>query len=175
MFSTVKSVFIALVVLAFAWIALRGLEAKTWPMKIIAAAPLLLFLGWFSTGIIHLAQMRAALIDSADPNTTPDRLRALAEFRNGPGYEIDNRTAKNPNTPPDVLRLLHERPDQVGTEMCLAQNPNTPDDILIELANRDDDWSQYILNALKTNPRYEEVFSDRDSREPIGAESGRRE
>ena len=102
--------------------------------------------------------MRAALIDSANVNTNGNRLRELAAFENGPGYEIDNRVAKHPNTPPDVLRLLHGRPDQVGTEMCLALNPNTPDDILLTINDRSDEWREYLQDALKQNPKYSELM-----------------
>jgi hypothetical protein len=163
MLSTITSIFIVVAVLPVAWIALRGLESKSLPMRLMMLFPLLIVLAWFSTGFIHLARMRSALIDSANPNTNPDRLRDLASFSGGPGYEIDNRVAKNPSTPPDVLRSLHGRPDQVGTEMCLAQNPNTPDDILIALSKRNDEWAEYISEALKRNPRYEDVIHDRES------------
>ncbi len=104
----------------------------------------------------------SALTDAAAASTSPDRLHELASF-NGiqAGYELDNRIASNPNTNPDTLRVLYGR-GQAGTEMCLARNPNTPDDILGELATRDGDGSRYIVDALKRNPRYEEVFGDSD-------------
>ena len=163
MISTVTSVIVAVTISIVAWFALRGLASKSGLLKFAAMLPLLLLLGWYSTGVVNLAQMRSALLDSANPNTNADRLRELADYRNGPGYEIDNRIAKHPNTPPDVLRSLHGRPEQVGTEMCLAQNPNTPDDVLLAIGNRNDNWSDYILDALKRNPRYNEVFSTDDA------------
>lgn len=101
-------------------------------------------------------------MDSANPTTDADRLRELADYIGGPGYEIDNRIAKHPNTTPDVLRSLHGRTDQVGTEMLLAQNPRTPDDILLELADRKDEWSKYIRDGLKRNPRYADLFPSND-------------
>lgn len=90
----------------------------------VACLPLLGLLAWYSTGFVHLAKMRAALLDSENTKASAERLRELARYRGGSGYEIDNRVASNPSTPPDVLRSLHGRPDQVGTEMCLAENPN---------------------------------------------------
>ena len=162
MISSISSILILVVVLPFAWLAVRGLKSKSVPMRLVMGLPLVLVLGWFSTGFIHLARVRSALLDSANPDTDPDRLRALADFSNGPGYEIDNRVAKHPNTPADVLRALHGRPNQVGTEICLAQNPNTPDDLLIELSKRNDEWAEYIAEALKRNPRYETLFGNRE-------------
>ncbi len=161
MFSTVTSVVITLMTIPFAWIALRGLESKSLGVRLAALAPFVLLLAWFSTGFTNLARMRSALLDSANPNTNPDRLRELASYTGGPGYEIDNRIAKNPNTPSDVLRSLHGRPDQVGTEMCLAANPNTPDDILVELSHRNDEWAKYIHDALRRNPKYSRLFENR--------------
>lgn len=166
MISSVTSVFILVAVFALAMVALRGMESARWPIRVVAAAPLLILLGWFATGFVHLARVRSALLESADPGTSPARLRELAMFEGGPGYEVDNRVAKHPNTPPDVLRSLHGRPDQVGTEMCLAQNPNTPDDILREIATRNDEWAQYVVDALKRNPRYTQVFPDQDAAAP---------
>jgi len=170
MISTVTSVFIAVTIAIVAWLAFRGLESKSKLLKCAASLPFLLLLGWYSTGFVNLAQMRSALLDAANPNTNADRLRELADYKNGPGYEIDNRIAKHPNTPPDVLRSLHGRPDQVGTEMCLAQNPNTPDDVLRAIGNRNDDWAEYVLDALKRNPRYSEIFASEDVGSPKVAE-----
>jgi hypothetical protein len=159
MISTIMSVFIAATIAIAAWLVFRVWQSKSTLLKVAGVLPLVVLLGWYSTGFINLAQMRFALLDSANPNTGADRLRELAEYRNGPGYEIDNRVAMHPNTPTDVLRSLHGRPDQVGTEMCLAQNSNTPDDILRAIGNRKDDWSKYLSDALKRNPRYHEVFA----------------
>jgi hypothetical protein len=162
MISTVTSVFIAVTIAIVAWVAFRGLESKSRLLKCAAILPFVLLLGWYATGFLNLAQMQSALLDAANPSTNADRLRELADYKKGPGYEIDNRIAKHPNTPPDVLRSLHGRPDQVGTEMCLAQNPNTPDDVLRAIGNRNDDWTKYVLDALKRNPRYNEVFAPND-------------
>ena len=107
--------------------------------------------------MVELKQIRTALLDAQDPETSPERLRALVGYETGFGYEIDNRIASNPNTPADVLRSLHGKPDQVGTEMSLARNPNTPDDILLDLAKRGDDWKKYIQDSLEANPRYREI------------------
>lgn len=164
MISTITSVFIAVTIASLAWIAFRAFDSKSLFTRCAATVPFLLLLGWYSTGFVNLVQMRSALLDSADPNTGADRLRELADYKNGPGYEIDNRIAKHPNTPPEVLRSLHGRPDQVGTEMCLAQNPNTPDDVLRAIGNRNDDWAKYVLDALKRNPRYSEVFAPDDAK-----------
>ena len=160
MMSTITSVLIALIIVPVAWIALNGVTYQSKLMRLASLVPVLLLFGWLSIGFIHLVRIRSALLDSADPMTSADRLRVLANFTGGPGYEIDNRVAKHPNTPPDVLRSLHGRTDQVGTEMCLASNANTPDEILFELAKRDDAWSKYILDALKQNPRYGVLFSE---------------
>ena len=161
MVSTVTSIIVAITIAPIAWLFLHGIASKSMISKFAATMPLLLLLAWYSTGFINLVQIRSALLDSANPKTDGDRLRELASFKNGPGYEIDNRIAKHPNTPPDVVRSLHNRPDQVGTEMCLAENPNTPDDVLrsiAELAKKSDIWSKYYREALKRNPRHDEVF-----------------
>jgi hypothetical protein len=161
MISTVTSIFIAISIASSVWLLLHGLGAPSKLARFAACLPFLLLLGWYSTGFVNLVQIRTALLDSANPNTDANRLRELTKHRSGPGYEIDNRIAKHPNAPPDALRSLHDRPDQVGTEMCLAENPNTPDDVLrsiAKLAERNDSWSKYYLDALKRNPRYDEVF-----------------
>ena len=158
MFSTITSAFIFATVYAAALVALRALKSKQLMLRVVACLPLLGLLAWYSTGFVHLVKMRAALLDSENPKSSAERLRELARYRGGPGYEIDNRVASNPSTPPDVLRSLHGRPDQVGTEMCLAENPNTPDDVLRALAARHDDWAQNIKRSLKRNPRYQRVF-----------------
>ncbi len=161
MISAVTSIIIAITIAPTAWLFLYGLTSRSKFGNFAASLPFLIFLVWYSTGFVNLIQIRSALLDSANPKTNSDRLRELANFKNGPGYEIDNRIAKHQNTPPDVLRSLHDRPDQVGTEMCLAENPNTPDDVLrsiAKLAERHDDWSKYYLDALKRNPRHDEVF-----------------
>lgn len=162
MMSTVTSIFIAATIAATGWLLLCGWSSNSKIVKIAASLPFVLLLYWYSTGFVNLAQIRSALLDSENSSTAAERLRELASFDQGPGYEIDNRLAKNPSSPPDVLRSLHGRPDQVGTEMCLAQNPNTPDDILhsiAKMASRDKDWSKYYLDALKRNPRYDDLFS----------------
>jgi hypothetical protein len=121
-------------------------------------AGLAVVVAWTAHDLHRMTVVRRALIDAADPGTTAERLRELAMQRSGPGYEIDNRVARHPNTPSEVLRMLHGRPDQVGTEMCLAANPHTPDDILRELAGRSDDWGKLIRAHLRDNPRYTELF-----------------
>lgn len=118
---------------------------------------LILVGGCTANSMIQLKEIRLALADAADPTANPERLQALVGYQSGFGYEIDNRIASNPNTPADVLRTLHGKPDQVGTEMCLAENPNTPDDILLELAKRNDKWAEYIQKSLARNPRYIEI------------------
>ena len=140
---------------------------ETWPMRIrnaLILAALTAVIAWTARDLTRLATMRSALLDSANPQTGSERLRELASYRGGPGYEIDNRIASHANTPSDVLRMLHGRPDQVGTESCLARNPNTPDDILRALAAepREEPWTFYIRDSLKQNPRYEQVFGSED-------------
>ena len=156
--STITSGFVFATLTVAALVMLRGLKSHRVFVRVVACMPLLGLLAWYSSGVTRLVQMRWALLDSANPATSADRLRELASFRDGPGYEIDNRVARNPSTPPDVLRSLHGRPDQVGTEMCLAENPNTPDDVLRVLATRDDEWARYIAAALQRNPRYRQDF-----------------
>ena len=156
--STITSGFVFATLTVAALVMLRGLKSHRVFVRVVACVPLLGLLAWYSSGVTRLVQMRWALLDSANPATSADRLRELASFRDGPGYEIDNRVARNPSTPPDVLRSLHGRPDQVGTEMCLAENPNTPDDVLRVLATRDDEWARYIAAALQRNPRYRQDF-----------------
>lgn len=138
--------------------------AAAWPNRQRTRAASVLLLVWlaavcYSSGRYYNASR--ALADASSGSTSPERLRALANFDGiQAGYELDNRLSLNPNSPPDLLRALHGRPDQDGTESCLAQHPNTPDDILRELAARNDSWSEYLDDALKRNPRYEEVFGD---------------
>jgi hypothetical protein len=158
MLSTVTSVGVFATVFVASLVALRGFTSGRLSVSLAACVPLLGLLAWYSTGVVHLLEMRSALLDSASPGTSAERLRELARYQGGPGYEIDNRVASNPSTPPDVLRSLHGRPDQVGTEMCLAANPNTPDDVLRGLAARDDEWSRAIRRSLERNPRYRQVF-----------------
>lgn len=144
--------------LAAAW-RRRGWSQIALALCVLWAAAI----GW---SIFRYDQGRRALVDAAAASTSPERLHDLASFDGiEAGYELDNRIASNPNTLPETLRLLHGRPDQVGTELCLARNPNTPDDILRELAARNDDWAKYITDSLKLNPRYDEVFGDRNEGE----------
>jgi len=163
--STITSGFVFATLTVAAFVALRGLKSPRVFVRVVACVPLLGLLAWYSSGVTRLVQMRWALLDSANPATSADRLRELARFQGGPGYEIDNRVARNPSTPPDVLRSLHGRPDQVGTEMCLAENPNTPDDVLRVLATRDDEWARYLAAALQRNPRYRQVFGTKAAHE----------
>lgn len=177
-FSLLTSVQAALVAFALGWAGLhrltapapagRGTAARTGGVVLLTA--LALVVAWTVGDLRRMAVVRRSLIDAADPGTPAERLRQLATLRSGPGYELDNRVARHPNTPPDVLRMLHGRPDQVGTEACLAANPNTPDDILRELRDRNDDWGDHIRAHLRTNPRYDDLFGpdaaardDRDS------------
>ncbi|QDV25596.1 hypothetical protein [Aureliella helgolandensis] len=171
MFSSVTSVILAVTIAPLAWCAFRGLSARSMVVRWVSVAPVVLLLAWYSTGFFQLARMRIALLDSANPQTHSERLRQLADFAGGPGYEIDNRVAKHHNTPPDVLRSLHGRPGQIGTEICLAQNPNTPDDVLIAIAGRKDKWSKYTQDALNRNPRYTAVLGVRDWGTPEPSES----
>ena len=138
-------------------LALQFLGKHIRTLGIVCLLPLLFIGGCTINSMVELKQIRTALLDAQDPETSPERLRALVGYETGFGYEIDNRIASNPNTPADVLRSLHGKPDQVGTEMSLARNPNTPDDILLELARRDDDWKKYIQDSLEANPRYKEI------------------
>lgn len=158
MVSLITSLIIFATVLPLALVAFRGQQSQRVLVRWVAWVPLICLVGWYSLGFKELADMRAALLDSANPNTGPERLRALAEYRGGPGYEVDNRVASHPNTPPEVLRSLHDRPGQQGTEMVLAMNPNTPDDVLREIAAREDGRKGYLGDALRRNPRYREVF-----------------
>lgn len=172
MISSITSVVIFATVLAAALVALRGLKSSGSVIRMAACVPLLGLLAWYATGFVHLATMRAALLESADYGTSADRLRELAGYRGGPGYEIDNRVASHPNTPPDVLRSLHGRPDQVGTEVCLAKNPRTPDDVLRGLATRSDEWAELIQRSLKKNPRYHQVFGAEAVGDRVPAQPG---
>jgi hypothetical protein len=172
MVSLITSLIVSATVLPLALIAFRGQQSQRALVRCAACVPLFLLLGWYSIGFINLARMRAALLDSANANTGSERLRELADYRGGPGYEVDNRLASHPNTPPDVLRALHGRPDQVGTEMCLAENPNTPDDVLRRIAARRDEWAVYLGDALRKNPRYREVFPSHDPEGGKKAEQG---
>jgi hypothetical protein len=173
--STITSGFVFATLTVAALVMLRGLKSHRVFVRVVACMPLLGLLAWYSSGVTRLVQMRWALLDSANPATSADRLRELASFRDGPGYEIDNRVARNPSTPPDVLRSLHGRPDQVGTEMCLAENPNTPDDVLRVLATRDDEWARYIAAALQRNPRYRQDFGANAAHDaaPAATDDGR--
>jgi hypothetical protein len=162
--------FVFLVVQLLFWLVTGVIVAvlliRAWPDRWRSLAVIGLFLVWATAvcwSSFRYYKARLALVDASLATTSPQRLRELAGFDGiQAGYELDNRIASNPNTPPEVLRSLHGRADQVGTEMCLARNPNTPDDILHELANRNDDWSQYITDSLKQNPKYNEVFGNRE-------------
>lgn len=158
MVSVITSLIIFATVLPLALVAFRGQQSQCALVRGVACVPLLLLLGWYSLGFMNLAKVRAALLDSSNAATGPERLRELADYRGGPGYEIDNRLASHPNTPPDVLRALHGRPDQIGTEIFLAMNPHTPDDILRAIAARKDEWTVHLKNALEKNPRYRDLF-----------------
>jgi hypothetical protein len=162
--SLVTSVVAATVSFALCWAGLRLVVAAAAAGRPVPASGLALLVGlavvvvWTARDLHRMSVVRRALIDAADPATPAERLRELALHPGGPGYEIDNRVARHPNTRPDVLRMLHGRPDQVGTEMCLAANPNTPDDILRELAGRGDEWGDLIREHLRSNPRHAELF-----------------
>ena len=156
-FSLIVSGATALFSALLGFLALHFLGRRKRIRGAVALLGLVLIGGCTAHSLVQLKDIRVALTDAADPATRPERLRALVGYETGFGYEIDNRIASNPNTPVDVLRALHGKPDQVGTEMCLAQNPHTPDDILLELAKRNDEWAEYILKALDSNPRYKEI------------------
>jgi hypothetical protein len=147
--------FVAAILLGAAW-------SKRW----WKSAALALFLVWITAVCLssfRFYDARRALVDASAPTTSAERIRELVKYDGlQAGYELDNRLASNPSTPPEILRFLHGQPDQVGTEMCLASNPNTPDDILRALGERNDEWSKYIIDSLKRNPRYDEVFGDRN-------------
>jgi hypothetical protein len=171
--SLVTSVVAALLSFALCWAGLHRIAAAAgrlgFASGIALLAGLAVVVAWTARDLHRMSVVRQALIDAADPGTTVERLRELATHPGGPGYEIDNRVAGNPNTPPDVLRMLHGRPDQVGTEMCLAANPNTPDDILRELAGRGDEWGKIIRAHLRRNPRHADLFGpDAAAREDRG-------
>lgn len=73
-------------------------------------AALMAVVAWTALDLTRLATMRSALLDAADPRTGSERLRQLASYRGGPGYEIDNRIASHANTPSDVLCMLQGPP-----------------------------------------------------------------
>ena len=139
------------------FLALRLIGKRKRMLGALAMLGLALIGGCTAHSMVQLKEIRLALADAADPTANPERLQALVGYQSGFGYEIDNRIASNPNTPVDVLRALHGKPDQVGTEMCLAENPNTPDDILIELSQRNDEWTEHIQKSLARNPRFKEI------------------
>ncbi len=170
-FSSVVSGGTVLLVSLFCFLALRffGMQMRLWGS--VCLLPLIFIVGWTANTMIHLTQIRHALVDAANPTTEPDRLRGLVGYETGFGYEIDNRIASNPNTPVDVLRSLYGKSDQVGTVMCLARNPKTPDDILLKLASRDDNWKEWIQKSLAANPRYKEITGPKPSAVPSEAAS----
>jgi hypothetical protein len=135
-----------------AWLLIAGSKSR-WRF----VSGVILLLGWSiaicaaSWGYVRGYR---ALDAASNPETSPERLRALVNFKGiQAGYELDNRLASHPKTPPDALRRLHDRPDQVGTELCLARNPNTPIDVLEELVRHEDEWVQ---KSLEQNPRLPE-------------------
>jgi len=143
------------------------LLAAAWPNRWRSVAAFGVIMVWMTAACwssVRYYDAGRALADASAASTSPERLKELVEFDGiQAGYQLDNRIASNPNTPPELLRSLHGKPYQVGTEMCLAQNPNTPDDILLDIANRNDKWSEFLLDALKLNPKYKVMFSDSDS------------
>lgn len=88
---------------------------------------------------------RQALEDSANPATSPERLRALIGYQSGFGYEVDNRIAKHPNATEDILRVLSRKTGQTGTLLILVRNPNTPEDVILEIAESPNQWVQDAL------------------------------
>ena len=182
MMSLITSLFAACLSFPLCLAAVRILSsqtAETWPKRIrnsLILAALTAVIAWTARDLTRMATMRSALLDSANPQTGSERLRELASYQGGPGYEIDNRIASHPNTPADVLRMLHGRPDEVGTEIRLAENPNTPDDLLRALAAepREEPWKKYIQESLKQNPRFRQVFESEERPAETAAEKPRR-
>ena len=162
--------FIFMVVKLLFWlvtgVVAAAILAAAWPNRWRRLAAFGLALLWVSAicwSSVRYYDAAQALYDASAASTSPERLRELVNFQGiQAGYELDNRLASNSSTPPNVLGMLHGRPVQVGTEMCLARNPNTPAGILIELANREDEWSKYITDSLRQNPKYDEVFGNRN-------------
>lgn len=128
------------------------IQAITYMVIIIALVSLA------GNSMFESAVIKNALEDSANPNTKPERLRALATFQTehdyGISYEIDKRLAINPSTPVDVLESLYGLEGQIGTDMSLARNPNTPNYLLIELSTHPDElWRPQITEILSRNPK----------------------
>ena len=134
---------------AFAYNAVLGFADKR---SIAACLWGLGFLGiatWAGADIARCYKVRAVLADTADPSTSPERLRELIGFNSSYGYEIDNRIASNPSSSEDILRALHAKARR-GTLIKLAQNPNTPEDILVELSRHPD---EQVRMAWRLNPK----------------------
>jgi hypothetical protein len=129
------------------------------PRGLIAFAFLVIWAVAIQWASVNYWQGRQALIQAVDPRTSPERLTKLANFQGiKAGYELDNRLAANPNTPASVLRELHQRKDQVGTQVKLAANPNTPEDILLELSRHED---VDVRRQLAKNPAIGEAVIER--------------
>lgn len=119
----------------------KCLSARQTGNKITATTYMVITIALVSVAgnsMFEYAVIKNALEDSANPNTEPERLRALAIFQTehdyGYSYEINKRLAINPSTPVDVLESLYGLERQIGTDMSLARNPNTPNYLLIELS-----------------------------------------
>jgi hypothetical protein len=114
-----------------------ALAAAAWRSRWLPVVGLAVFAAW-AVAIAYASwqydQGRQALAAAANPATSPERLAELVHFAGvQPGYELDNRLARNPHTPPEALRALAARVDQQGTQMLLARNPRTPADVLPKL------------------------------------------
>jgi hypothetical protein len=114
-----------------------GLAITAWRSRWVSVLGLAAFAAW-AAAILYASwqydQGRRALADAANSATSPERLAELVHFAGiQPGYELDNRLARNPHTPPESLRTLAARVDQQGTQMLLARNPRTPADVLPKL------------------------------------------
>jgi hypothetical protein len=148
-------------VTGIAAIALINTSEMKSRLSIFGCLLLVLWIGALSWSIFVYHDARRALVDASSTESSPERLKALANFAGlQAGYELDNRLAGNPNTPPKVLRRLHGKPYQIGTEITLAKNPNAPDDVLLAIGARKDEWSEHLQKALKENPRYKDLFPE---------------
>jgi hypothetical protein len=157
MFSLVVGLFTFGLGYAFAYNAVlgfvdkRSLAACLWGLGFLGIAT------WAGADIARCYKVRAALADTSDSSTSPERLRELIGFNSSYGYEIDNRIASNPSSSEDILRALYAK-GRVGTLTKLAQNPNTPDDILVEVSVHPD---EQVRKAWSLNPKVKKSRTSR--------------
>lgn len=154
LYSLISSIAIGVLLAAAVYLAVRTWQNQhSWA----AAAFVVIAIGLVGFSVkttVDTLQINTALVDAANPSTSAERLRKLAESDRNVGYELQNRLAKNPNTPADVLQMLFMQNAAMSTQLILARNPNTPNQVLISLSeDHPQKWHDRVVAALQSNPK----------------------